>query len=84
MKPQERSSQVKEVATSFQLKGQIEVATCYIGRDMKKGIEVLTRKMMSQPLIQVTTLRRAEQEEKDVVTWKIVGKKEISCNVELR
>ena len=57
---------------------------------MKTGIEVLTRKMMSQPLIQVATLRRAEQKKRrsrhhfDVATWKIVGKKEISCNVKLR
>ena len=57
---------------------------------MKTGTEVLTRKMMSQPLIQVATLRRAEQKKMrsrhhfDVATWKIVGKKEISCNVELR
>ena len=36
-------------------KGVNEVATCYTGRDMKTGIEVLTRKMMSQPLIQVAT-----------------------------
>ena len=57
---------------------------------MKTGTEVLTRKMMSQPPIQVATLRRAEQKKRrsrhhfDVATWKIVGKKEISCNVELR
>ena len=57
---------------------------------MKTEIEVLTRKMMSQPLIQVATLRRAEKKKRMsrhhfyVATWKIVGKKEISCNVELR
>ena len=56
---------------------------------MKSGIEVLTRKMMSQPLIQVETERRAEQKKRmsrhhfNVATWKIVGKKEISCNVKL-
>ena len=44
MKPQEMSSQVKEIATRFLLKGQIQVATCYTGQDMKTGIEVLTRK----------------------------------------
>ena len=57
---------------------------------MKTGIEFLTRKMMSQPLIQVATLRRADQKKRrsrhhfDVATWKRDGKKEISCNVELR
>ena len=54
---------------------------------MKTGTEVLTRKMMSRPLIQVATYRRAEKKKRmsrhhfDVATWKIVGKKEISCNV---
>ena len=52
MKQQERSSQVKEVAT------------CYIGRDMKTGIEVLTRKMMSRPPIQVATQRRAKKKKR--------------------
>ena len=57
---------------------------------MKTRFEVLTRKMMSQPLVQVATLRRAEQKRRrsrhhfDVAIWKIVGMKEISCNVELR
>ena len=47
--------------------------------------------MMSRPLIQVATYRRAKQKKRrsrhhfDVATWKIVEKKkEISCNVELR
>ena len=54
---------------------------------MKSGTEVLTRKMMSRPLIQVATDRRAEKKKRmsqhhlDVANWKIVGKKEISCNV---
>ena len=66
MKQQERSSQVKEVAT------------CYTSRDMKTGTEVLTRKMMSRPPIQVATQRRAQKKERmsrhhfDVATWKIV------------
>ena len=49
MKQQERSSQVKEVAT------------CYTGSDMKTGTKVLTRKRMSQPPIQVATQRRAQK-----------------------
>ena len=46
--------------------------------------------MMSRPLIQVATRRSAEKKKRmsrhhfDVATWKIVEKKEISCNVELR
>ena len=66
MKQLERSAQVKEVAT------------CYTGRDMKTGTEVLTRKMMSRPPIQVATQRRAQKKKRmsrhhfDVATWKIV------------
>ena len=81
------SSQVKEVATRFLLKGQIQVATSYTGRNVKTGTKVLTRKMMSRPLKDVATYRRAEKKKRmsrhhfDVATWKIVGKKEISCNV---
>ena len=46
--------------------------------------------MMSRPLIKVATLRRAEQKKLrlrhhlKVATWKIGGKEEICCNVELR
>ena len=46
--------------------------------------------MMSRPLNKVATRKRAEQKKLrlrhhlGVATWKIGGKKEISCNVELR
>ena len=79
----QRKTVSKEVATCSQIKALAKelslqplkkamsrnaVATNHSGRDLKKAEQ---KKLMSRHVI-------------EVATWKIVGKKEISCNVEPR